>query len=770
MKRRIIATLFILLVAVTASGVMLSQYPEIKKSVDSLNEYDYSNNLVRTILAANYAIHYNMANAGQSGETSRTPSDVYIAPSESARESTSETQSDESKESQAAAKANAKYISGSLDTTVQQWDTTLKYNCQNLVYYAADTVTNQVQVSSNDVDSIPNGINLKTYAGKVGTVSKSSKDKDGTRYHYQWVITISYDNDGIASIKNQSSSKVKMTDYMYRTEQEIFLNENFPIFFSNDANDIYTSDVALTQQEVQQLRKDYRFNGIRNMTFVYAVPEKLIYNDDIANMLGYFDSGYYWSESAVYLLSILAAVIIIALLVPVKLLQSSTIAFEFSKIPLDLLAIFWILIPFFYLIAGIPEVMPLTYPDRAIHVFNTSNMFFPYAINFLYLFLLYASALLSVISFKKAWKLGWRKFFKHTFLYKVFHNLKQGVGKLFRYLDRIDLNDSSSARLVGIILANFFLLFIMIYLVPSSLGIFLACVYSLALMFIARSYITRVKENYRNLLQVTKNIANGDLDKEIKQDLGIFNSFKEDISSIRHSFKNAIEDEVKSQKMKTELISNVSHDLKTPLTTIITYTDLLKQEDISDEERQNYLITLERNEVRLKHLIEDLFEVSRVNNGDIQLNVQEVDIISLISQILVEHADKLQSQNLTIRTNYSDDKILMMLDPQKTYRVLVNIIINIGKYAMPGSRVYIDVTDYGEQVELSFKNMSATEITFDPSDIVDRFVRGDKSRNTEGSGLGLAISKSFTEIQGGSFHISVDGDLFKAVMRFPKTR
>lgn len=202
MKRRIIATLFILLVAVTASGVMLSQYPEIKKSVDSLNEYDYSNNLVRTILAANYAIHYNMANAGQSGETSRTPSDVYIAPSESARESTSETQSDESKESQALAKANAKYISGSLDTTVQQWDTTLKYNCQNLVYYAADTVTNQVQVSSNDVDSTPNGINLKTYAGKVGTVSKSSKDKDGTRYHYQWVITISYDNDGIASIKN----------------------------------------------------------------------------------------------------------------------------------------------------------------------------------------------------------------------------------------------------------------------------------------------------------------------------------------------------------------------------------------------------------------------------------------------------------------------------------------------------------------------------------------------------------------------------------------
>lgn len=768
MKRRIIATLFILLVAITASGAMLSQYPEIKKSVDNLSEFDYSNNLVRTILAANYAIHYNMASSGQSGEPGLTPSDVYIAPTESALSKSAETQSDEAKESQAVTTANAKYVSGSLDTAVQQWDTTLKYNCQNLVYYATDTVTNQVQVSNHQVDTIPNGTNLKNYAGIVGTIGKSSKDVDGKRYNYQWVVTISYDNDGIATIKNQTPSKVKMTDYMYRSEQDMFLTDNFPIFFSNDEYDIYASDVALTQQEVQQLRTDYRFNGIRNMTVVYAIPEKLIYNDDIANMLGYFDTGYYWSESAVYVLSILAAVLIIALLVPVKLLQSSTIALEFSKIPLDLLAILWVLIPLFYLVGGITEVIPLTYPDRAQHVFNTSNMIFPYAINFVYLFLLYATAMLSVISFKKAFKMGWKEFFKHTFLYKFFHKLKQGMGNLFRYLDRIDLNDSSSARLVGIILANFFLLYIMIYVVPSSLGIFLACVYSLALMFIARSYITRVKENYRNLLQVTKNIANGDLDKEIQQDLGVFNSFKEDISSIRHSFKNAIEEEVKSQKMKTELISNVSHDLKTPLTTIITYTDLLKQENISEEERQNYLLTLERNEVRLKHLIEDLFEVSRVNSGDIQLNVQEVDILSLISQILVEHEDKLQSQNLKIRTNYSDDKILMTLDPQKTYRVLVNIIINIGKYAMPGSRVYIDVTDFGEQVELSFKNMSATEITFDPNDIVDRFVRGDKSRNTEGSGLGLAISKSFTEIQGGSFHISVDGDLFKAVLRFPK--
>lgn len=770
MKRRILATLFILLTALTASGVMLSQYPEIKKSVDDLNEYDYSNNLVRTILAANYAIHYDMETASVPSEANLTPSDVYIAPMYIVDDNSSGVLNEEQKEKQAVTKANAKYVSGSLDTAIQQWDATLKYNCQNLVYYATDTSTKQEQISSNDVDSVPNGANLKSYAGKVGTISKTNKDKDGKPYNYQWVITISYDNDGIASIKNQTSSKVEMTDYMYRTEQDMFLSENFPVFFSKEENDIATTDMILTQEEVQQLRSQYRFTGIRNMTVVYAVPEKLVYNDDIANMLGYFDNGYYWSESAIYLMSILVAVIIIALLVPVKLLQSSTIAMEFSKIPLDLLTIFWTLVPFFYLVTGITTFMPLTYPERAQHVFNTSNLFFPYAINFLYLFLLFGFAMLSVISFKKAMKLGWKGFFKQTFVYKIFHSLKRGTGKLFRYLDRIDLNDSSSARLVGIILANFFLLYIMIFVVPSELGIFLACIYSLALMFIARSYITRVKENYRNLLQVTKNIANGDLDKEIQQDLGIFNSFKEDITNIRHSFKNAIEEEVKSQKMKTELISNVSHDLKTPLTTIITYTDLLKQEDISEADRQKYLLTLERNEVRLKHLIEDLFEVSRVNSGDIQLNVQEVDIISLISQILVEHEDKLQSQNLMIRTNYSDDKILMSLDPQKTYRVLVNIIINIGKYAMPGSRVYIEVTDYGEQVEMSFKNMSATEITFDPNDIVDRFVRGDKSRNTEGSGLGLAISKSFTEIQGGSFKISVDGDLFKAVMRFPKSK
>ncbi|MEG0528542.1 MAG: HAMP domain-containing sensor histidine kinase, partial [Longicatena sp.] len=277
-----------------------------------------------------------------------------------------------------------------------------------------------------------------------------------------------------------------------------------------------------------------------------------------------------------------------------------------------------------------------------------------------------------------------------------------------------------------------------VMIATSGFGMLLAIAYSIVILIVARNYITKVRKNYLDLLEVTKNIAEGNLEKEVNQDLGIFNSFKEDITNIRYSFKNAVDEEVKSQKMKTELISNVSHDLKTPLTSIITYTDLLKRTDITEEERTNYFETLERNEVRLKHLIEDLFEVSKVNSGNVQLNIQQIDIISLMSQVIIEHEDSIKKLELSIKTNYSDEKILLNLDSQKTYRVLANLITNISKYAMPKSRVYVEVTDYGESVELSFKNMSANEIDFDPNDIVERFARGDKARNTEGSGLGLA--------------------------------
>ena len=220
--------------------------------------------------------------------------------------------------------------------------------------------------------------------------------------------------------------------------------------------------------------------------------------------------------------------------------------------------------------------------------------------------------------------------------------------------------------------------------------------------------------------------------------------------------------------MKTELISNVSHDLKTPLTSIITYIDLLKDESITDENRKLYIDTLDRKSQRLQHLIEDLFEVSKANSGDVYLNIVNVDIVSLMKQTLLELDDKLADSSLIVKNNFSNEKIILPLDSQRTFRVFENLIINISKYAMPNSRVYIDILETDNKVNIMLKNMSASEIDFSVDDIMERIVRGDKSRNTEGSGLGLAIAKSFIELQGGKMNISVDGDLFKVTITFNK--
>ncbi|MDU5021724.1 MAG: sensor histidine kinase, partial [Clostridiales bacterium] len=248
----------------------------------------------------------------------------------------------------------------------------------------------------------------------------------------------------------------------------------------------------------------------------------------------------------------------------------------------------------------------------------------------------------------------------------------------------------------------------------------------------------------------------------------VFDVLKKEIENIQAGLKKAVNEEVKSQKMKTELISNVSHDLKTPLTSIITYVDLLKDENLSEEDRRTYLETLDRKSERLRILIEDLFEVSKANSGNVSLNIIDVDIVSLMKQTLLEVDDKFKESDLKIRTNFPSEKVMMKLDSQRMFRVFENLLMNISKYAMPSSRVYIDIVNESEFVKISFKNMTEEEIKFNVEDLVERFVRGDKSRNTEGSGLGLAIAKSFVELQGGRFKISVDGDLFKVTIIFKK--
>lgn len=333
-------------------------------------------------------------------------------------------------------------------------------------------------------------------------------------------------------------------------------------------------------------------------------------------------------------------------------------------------------------------------------------------------------------------------------------------------LKTIDLTDRSDRWLFKIVSINFIILFFCCIL--WFWGVFGLLVYSVILFFLLRKYLNRVKKDYEILQKSVSQMAQGNLQMDIPQNLGLFEPMKEELAKVNSGFKKAVEEEIKSQNMKTELITNVSHDLKTPLTAIITYVNLLKEENTTPEERKSYVDILDRKSMRLKNLIEDLFEVSKASSGNIKIEKTQIDLGEMVHQAAAEQEDRMQEAKVECRVSVPETRVLMMLDGEKTYRILENLLVNVTKYAMPGTRAWLSLTETARYAEIVLKNISVIELPEDVSQLTERFIRGDKARNTEGSGLGLAIVRSFTELQGGTFQIQVDGDLFKAIVRFPK--
>ena len=240
------------------------------------------------------------------------------------------------------------------------------------------------------------------------------------------------------------------------------------------------------------------------------------------------------------------------------------------------------------------------------------------------------------------------------------------------------------------------------------------------------------------------------------------------VNDIAGGFSNAVNEQLKSERLKTELITNVSHDIKTPLTSIINYVDLLKKEDISSKKAQEYLGILDNKSQRLKKLTEDLVEASKASSGAIKLNKEKLDVSELIKQVSGEFEDKFKANNLEEIITFPKNQVFINADSRYMYRVLENMYSNVSKYAMSNTRVYTDIIEHGNNVIIQIKNVSKEKLNITADELMQRFVRGDSSRNTEGSGLGLSIAMSLTELQGGQFHIYLDGDLFKVTIGFKK--
>ena len=322
-------------------------------------------------------------------------------------------------------------------------------------------------------------------------------------------------------------------------------------------------------------------------------------------------------------------------------------------------------------------------------------------------------------------------------------------------LNNLNINAKIIAIFLGVILISLLL---------ASMNILLLLIFWI---FVLYMLIKKTNELIK-IRDALKDLYNGQTDKRLNIDefKGELREVSKYINDIQNGFSNAINESIKSERMKTELITNVSHDIKTPLTSIINYVDLLKAEQIENQKAKEYIEVLDSKSQRLKKLIEDLVEASKASSGNLKLNMERINLVELIKQTTGEFEDKFSEKNLNVEINSSDENIYIEADNRYMYRVIENLFSNISKYALEGSRVYIDLTKKENEAKIEIKNISKDKLNITADELMQRFVRGDKSRTTEGSGLGLSISKSLTELQNGKFNVIIDGDLFKVEIVF----
>ena len=355
---------------------------------------------------------------------------------------------------------------------------------------------------------------------------------------------------------------------------------------------------------------------------------------------------------------------------------------------------------------------------------------------------------------------------KNSLIRTVLKWIGKCSGKLADFARAFSRNTAEKIKVLLVGGAFLFLQFLIIGCVFSGAGVFL-----LALMAVdvaVMIFAIRKADGQDRIMDGLKKISDGELQYKIKTDTltGKQKVMAEYINNIGGGLDAAVENSLKKERMQTELITNVSHDLKTPLTSIINYVDLMKRENPTDPKIQEYLRILDEKSQRLKVLTEDVVEASKASTGNIKLEMNDIDFVEMVQQVIGEFEEKFQEKNLTMMVHFTDEPSIIYADGQRMWRVLENVFGNVVKYAMEGTRVYAEISNRNKKVTFSLKNISAQHLNISADELTERFIRGDVARNTEGSGLGLSIAKSLTELQGGEFKLYLDGDLFKVMITF----
>lgn len=356
---------------------------------------------------------------------------------------------------------------------------------------------------------------------------------------------------------------------------------------------------------------------------------------------------------------------------------------------------------------------------------------------------------------------------KNSYLRRFAGNIKKFVWKVY---------DNGNIILRTWLPYGAFLLFNFVMLLAAfaggGFGRAVALLFAVALDILVGNLLYRNAKEQQDIVNGIETIAGGQLEYQVNTDHlhGDNLTLAHSVNSIGKGIKDAVEISMKDERMKADLITNVSHDIKTPLTSIINYVDLIKREQVDNEKVQNYIRVLDEKSQRLKQLTDDLVEASKISSGNINLHFEKINLTELMNQTIGEFSEKFEQKNLTTVMNVNTPNTVIEADSRRIWRVIENLFNNIFKYAMDGTRVYLTIDSLPDNVgyiALSVKNISALPLNCNPDELTERFIRGDESRTTEGSGLGLSIAKNLTEAQKGTFEIRLDGDLFKVVMTFP---
>lgn len=372
-------------------------------------------------------------------------------------------------------------------------------------------------------------------------------------------------------------------------------------------------------------------------------------------------------------------------------------------------------------------------------------------------FVLIILAMAALLSFATRAKAG--KWWQNTIIYKVFKLIFKVAKMVFTAIPVIP---KVMVGLAALCLANL----VIAFLYPedgSVLFWFVECVLLVPMVVL-------VVLQLRKLRKGVENIACGDFKSQVDTSklMPELRACGESINSINNVLSREVNERMKSERFKTELITNVSHDIKTPLTSIINYVDIIKKKDIADEELRSYIEVLDRQSGRLKKLIEDLVECSKAQTGNIAVNKTSLDIGVLLTQTVGEYQEKLEANELSLVVEQPEESLYVSADGRLLWRAVDNLLNNACKYSLPGTRVYLKLEEIGDEAVVTLKNVSKDQLNMTSEELMERFVRGDSSRNTEGSGLGLSIAQSLIELQQAKMELKIDGDLFKVVIRFKK--